>query len=63
MRGIAEKSVGVNREAIKIATKMLSQCKHFAGAAHGTSKDSHGGMSKLLVGWGQGFLASACRDV
>ena len=35
-----EESIGVNREAEKLVTKVLLLCEHFTGTDHDESKDS-----------------------
>ena len=48
--GIVEESVGVNKEAIKLMTKVLPLCKHFFRTVHEVSEESYGGMNELLGG-------------
>ena len=52
--GVVEESVGANREAIKLITKVLPRCNYFIGTTYGVSKDSYGGMNASLGGTGQG---------
>ena len=47
-----EESIGANREAAKLAAKVLPHCGIFTGTAHGVSKGSHGGIRELLRGSG-----------
>ena len=63
--GIVEESIGVNREAIKLITKVLPRCKHFIGTTYGVGKESYGEMNELLGGTGQGnvFSGNVCKDV
>ena len=63
--GIVEESIGVNREEIKLVTRVLPQCMYFLGIAHGVSQDCYWGINELLGGTGKGnaFSGSVCIDV
>ena len=54
IRGVVEESVGSNREAIKLITKVLPSYKHYVGTTYGISEDSYGGINSLLGGTGKG---------
>ena len=62
--GILEESVGRDRAAIKLITKVIPNWNHYVSAAHGISEKSYGGEDNKLVGTGQGnrFSGDVCRD-
>ena len=65
IRGIVDESIGVNRDSIKLITKVLPCWKNIIGTTHGVSKESYCREKKLLGVTGQGneFSGSVCRDI
>ena len=63
--GIVEESIGVNREAIKLITKVLPRWKNFIASTHGVSKESYDGGNESLGGTKKGnvFSGSVYRDI
>ena len=62
---IVEESVGRNRSAMKLYTKIMPRFKHFISTGYGVSTDFYGGNEMVLAGTGQGnkFSGDMCRDV
>ena len=55
--------IGVNREAIKLISKVLPRFKYFIGTIHGVSKESYVGMNDLLGVTGQEMFFRKCVNV
>ena len=62
---IVEESVGRQRSAMKLFTKMMPRFKHYISTGYGVSKEHYGGNELKLAGTGQGnkFSGDMCRDV
>jgi len=52
--GIVEESVGRDRQAIKLITKVIPNWEHHLSTAFGISKKYYGGEQRHLAGTGQG---------
>lgn len=63
--GIVEESVGRDRKAIKLITKVIPNWEHCLSTAFGVSEKHYGGENNALVGTGQGnrFSGDVCRDI
>ena len=62
---IVEESVGRNRAAMKLLTKIMLCFKHCASTGYGISQQYYGGEEYKLAGTGQGnkFSGNMCREV
>ena len=59
---IFEESIGVNKEAIKLVTKIIPKCKYCIGTMHGASAD-YGGPAENLGGIGKWNILSATKSL
>ena len=62
---IVEESVGRNRAAMKLHTKIMPKFKRYISTGYGISNQYYGGDEMQLAGTGQGnkFSGDVCRDV
>ena len=62
--GILEESVGHDRAAMKIISKVIPNWKHYICTGFGISESYYGGENDRLAGTGQGnrFSGDVCRD-
>ena len=62
---IVEESVGRNRAAMKLYTKLMPRFKRYVSTGYGMSYNYYGGEYQQLTGIGQGnkFSGDMCRDV
>ena len=54
--GLVEGSIGANRKAVKLLTKVFPKLDHHVGAVNRVSKEKYGGSKGLLGGTGQGSI-------
>jgi len=62
---IVEESVGRNRAAMKLYTKIMPKFKRYISTGYGISEQYYGGEEDQLAGTGQGnkFSGDMCRDI
>ena len=63
--GILEESIGKDRSAMKVITKVIPKWRHFICTGFGISAMYYGGVNNILAGTGQGnrFSGDVCRDL
>jgi len=61
---LIEESIGVNRNGLKLITKIIPRWKHHICTAFGISESYYGGIDHEMAGTGQGnkFSGDVCRD-
>jgi len=62
--GILEESVGRDRDALKLISKVIPNWNHYVSTAYGISEKCYRGEDNQLAGTGQGnkFSGDVCRD-